>query len=168
MEQIDSEDEQYIEMNLGLGVLKQIRPGETEVSSDEESGESSESSEDEQDDEDTPMANVGDPPLAFLMASNQHDKGPRGVPLLSEIRDTAATLTPDHLEGYAGGARQRAEKEREKALENLLNVSKWHGKGPRGKPVIEELEVAATSSASEQSAARQNKRDNVDERSLAR
>ncbi|TGZ84811.1 hypothetical protein EX30DRAFT_360799 [Ascodesmis nigricans] len=158
MEELDSEDEQYIEMNLGLGVLKQIRPGQTDVSSDEEFDSSSDDDEEESEkkvdstqgaDDDSAMGDVEDPPLALLMSSKRHGKGPRGEPLLSEVRETAASPTPRHPEDHAGHG-ERPGKEKEMTLEKLLMSSKRHGKGPRGKPVIEEVEETANTPTPEQ------------------
>jgi hypothetical protein len=58
--------------------------------------------------------------------------------LLEEVREAAATPTPLVPDAHGGhGDEEGAE---EMTLEGLLMASKRHGKGPRGRPVIEEVE----------------------------
>ncbi|KAL7276117.1 hypothetical protein RUND412_000907 [Rhizina undulata] len=81
IENVGEDDEQYIEMNLGLGVLEHKDPADdTWASSDSDS---------EQED-----PNCNSVFEQLLSSSKRHGKGPRGHPTIEEVTDALDTPTP--------------------------------------------------------------------------
>jgi len=83
IEDVEEEDETYVEMNLGLGVLEQRKP----EGSGSDSDFASNNEEEENGDEDL-LGNL-------LNASNCHGKHPHGKPSIQEVEDSAGTPSPE-------------------------------------------------------------------------
>ncbi|KAL0636871.1 hypothetical protein Q9L58_004092 [Maublancomyces gigas] len=86
IENVDgSKDEAYIEMNLGLGVLKELKPrqpGDPESSESESEGEEGEESEEGEE---------GDILAKLLNGNKRYGKGLRGRPSIQEVEETVDT-----------------------------------------------------------------------------
>ncbi|RPA95219.1 hypothetical protein L873DRAFT_1557377, partial [Choiromyces venosus 120613-1] len=87
IEALDGEEERYIEMNLGLGVLEEKKKKDGDASDASESG--SEGEEEEEGEEDYDVL------LKLLNASKRHGKGPRGKPSIEIVEHSKDTPTPE-------------------------------------------------------------------------
>lgn len=146
IEAVDSDDERVIEMNLGLGVLEEKRPGvsDSEGSSDWDSSD---------------CEDARDSALSHLLSiSKNHGNGPRRQVSIQELELAAGSPTParDKVRRMEMG------KEQDPADE-LLDHSKRHGKGPRGKVSIQEVEDAATTPTRRNGAARKRSKEDMDD-----
>ncbi|KAI5854597.1 hypothetical protein BZA05DRAFT_370597 [Tricharina praecox] len=86
IEHVADDEERYIEMNLGLGVLEEVRD---ESSSDEDS----EDDEDEEEEEEDAVEEI----KTIVAGSTRHGKGPREgkQPLIEEVMENKHTPTPE-------------------------------------------------------------------------
>ncbi|KAF8539281.1 hypothetical protein BDD12DRAFT_805509 [Trichophaea hybrida] len=119
IEHVSDDEEQYIEMNLGLGVLEEI------CSEDEDSDSSAV--------EKNTIAALLNPTPAqkpAIQLVSEENKEPHGV---------KRSAPPDSDSDSDSDSFESEEKKEKIELETILSASKRHGKGPRGKPSIEEV-----------------------------
>ncbi|KAG0125861.1 hypothetical protein HOY82DRAFT_581238 [Tuber indicum] len=98
IEVLDVEEERYIEMNLGLGVLEGKRDGSVSEPSGSGSGESEGEEGDEED---------HDVLLRLLNSSKRHGKGPRGKPSIEVVEHSKDTPTPEKQMGHHVGTENK-------------------------------------------------------------